>query len=685
MKLKRLQLKNFLSHQDTVIEFKPQQKLLLDGVSGSGKSSVVDAILWGLYGRARVDNRSLIKTGETFVEVKLMLDMGDSYITIKRKVDSEGKQTLQVATDDLQGNTTQLPVTGVKAIQEYIEKRIVGSSYELFINSVIYPQENPESFVRQNATKRKDILLEVAKASYFDEYAEKTKDKLEELALEKVKVESDMVRLDSDILREEEAIKKGEDAALIRVVHKALVEDGQEKRKKYDETKLALSSLEAEYKEVHKQNALLVLDTEFKIAEEKKYKEVVENWKPAPTEELEKLVNTIPELEEQVRKHDGWKSKKMALLSSKPDSRSFDEMEYLEKQLEKELSIEFELCPGKDYPCPPLTRSRDARVSALKEKIEIKEKERQVYADSLVEYTRALTNLGEEPEDVRQALSEARTAETKLNSIKASNDTSLALAKSALVSLEGEIDRAIKKGQEFYNKLTELSSNIYPLKEYIEKNPFDEELYRTGARKLAECDVLMALAEDAKKRYDIVKASREVYEDKYTTLKQQEEALGVLKTALGANGIKATCVDYILPKLEERINSILEKLSDFRVRLDTQRPNATGEKMLEGLFITISNGQGASLDFDGYSGGEKIKIVVAITEALAEIQNAKFRVMDEAVVALDSESVEKFGEIMMALQERFSQFICISHVPEIKSLFNEKLTVSKVNGTSTVC
>jgi DNA repair exonuclease SbcCD ATPase subunit len=160
--------------------------------------------------------------------------------------------------------------------------------------------------------------------------------------------------------------------------------------------------------------------------------------------------------------------------------------------------------------------------------------------------------------------------------------------------------------------------------------------------------------------------------------------LHLLKEAFGQNGIKAILIDYIIPKLEDSINNILSKLSDFRVRLDTQKKGVSEDVTKEGLFINIYNELGEQFDFDAFSGGEKVKISSAIFEALAEIQNIGFRVLDESIVALDEDSTEKFVEVMSSLQERVNQILCISHLRNIKDMFTEKITISKINGASKI-
>ncbi len=162
------------------------------------------------------------------------------------------------------------------------------------------------------------------------------------------------------------------------------------------------------------------------------------------------------------------------------------------------------------------------------------------------------------------------------------------------------------------------------------------------------------------------------------------ENLKLLKESFSQNGLKAMIIDYIIPRLEDKVNDILSKLSDFRISLDTQRDGVSEDTLLEGLFISIFNENGEEFDFDNYSGGEKLKIVVAISEALSEVQNVGFRVLDELFIGLDEESTENFAEVMETLQEKFKQIVCISHLRNIKDMFDKKIIIRKTNGSSVI-
>ena len=163
------------------------------------------------------------------------------------------------------------------------------------------------------------------------------------------------------------------------------------------------------------------------------------------------------------------------------------------------------------------------------------------------------------------------------------------------------------------------------------------------------------------------------------------ECLKLIKEAFGSKGVKAVVVDWMIPQLEERINELLSQLSDFKIRLDTQQIKADEEGIKEGLWITVINDMGEELPFDSFSGGEKVKITIAISEALSSLQNSiGWRLMDENIVSLDKESTESFVEVLTKLQDRFPQLLMISHLEEIQDLFENRIIITKVNGISKI-
>lgn len=248
-------------------------------------------------------------------------------------------------------------------------------------------------------------------------------------------------------------------------------------------------------------------------------------------------------------------------------------------------------------------------------------------------------------------------------------------SEASLASLEAESEALRAELASLEDKSQELSDLTAVIAQKKAKEAELAALHQEASTKAA----LAAAAADRIKKNE---ERMGVVKDKVIDLHQKLEWLELLKEAFSPRGIKTIIIDFVLPRLEEKINEILHQLSDFTVRLDTQRDSVKGDKSVEGLFITIYNEQGESFDFNNYSGGEKLKITVAISEALSEIQAFSFRFLDELFIGLDEDSTEDFAKILGRLHGRFSQFFCISHLRNIKDLFPNKLTAVKTSGVT---
>lgn len=693
--LKQIKLKNFLSHSDTTLDFSPQQKLLIDGKSGSGKSSIVEGLIWCLYGKGRSDNKSLIKRGAKFAKVIVTLvdDEDKKVYLIERTITDKNKHSFKVLE-----NKKPIKATGITGAQEYLENTILHSSYLLFINSIIYPQDNIESFVKQPASKRKDLVLEIIKAGDYDTYLKKTKEALQEnktnIEVIEAKVES-AHRIISE--QQEKASHIGEyqkedlrfkkEAEKLEVEYKKCFKEYQEAFKKSTEmaTKECDLSLTTDIIKRNKEKLTLlnqkiinlsvlnVNDLKSKVAELKE--------KQAQLAELDKIREEAS----------AWNHSIADLMRQAPAERDFDsQLKEINKQMIEVMQEEVEKCPKCSTPYPKMEETRQQRLVALQQRLEECQKDKTDLEETKRAHSERIEALGECPkvdserrEAVIQEINALQPFERKL--IEAES------AQGVINQATIDITELTKEQRELEVKKKELDL-IIANKEEIEKAEKEakqkvdtqSEAKQTIAENQMENKGRLMVAEEAVKNIESSKKEIEKYDAKVKDTKENIEALEALKGAFGPNGIRAIVIDFVIPQLEEKINNVLQKLSDFRVHLDTQKSGTGKDVVLEGLFIDVINAEGEKYEFSNFSGGERLKIVVAISEGLAEIQKVGFRVLDELFIGLDDESIASFTEVMVELQERFSQMVCISHLQQIKDVFDDKIYVSKTNGTSNI-
>ena len=698
--LKKLQINNFLSYEDAEIEFPEDAQISIEGVSGSGKSSIVDAIIWAFFGKGRSENRNLIRTGEKSCSVTLELVDGKTNYKLERTA-TAAKQSITISTSVDGGEYLPIQRTGLKDHQDWIEKELLHSSYTLFINSIAYPQENADSFVKQTAGRRKDLLLEIARAEDYDVFYNRSREKSQLLSDSLIR---DRATMESQIRSVLEAsplandlddllVRKDAWDGLLRA-KKGALETKKEQINGYKAIAVEKNTIEATI-EYH--DSTIVQCQGWIEARQKKIQAlrgIDINAINEKLKNLEILLGELVALEEVERYNSTLQTKINAIILGKPVEYDHDKnIDALNKQLIEVLSHENAPCPdGKHCQCFGASFKKiAAEIEAL---LDSAMRDRRMQATAMVEYRERLESAGKPRGDGNTY---AKTLETKklISALapfqQAKNDyesqagmiedlnKEIAKIESDILSIQK--DRAIKVA-EFKN----ISEKIATMDISSLGADFDaKELeVRYAEKEKEDLAMTIAMATMAK---ETMKKAEAIIEDLKKKIAKDEEDLDcitLVKDAFGSKGIKTIMIDYLIPRLEDTINDVLGQLSDFRVKLDTQKKAIDGESVIDGLFITIFNEQGEELAFENYSGGQKLKISVAISEALASIQKVGFRIFDETFIGLDESSTDSFATVMASLQEKFSQILCISHLRMIQDRFHDKIIVSKQGNKSTI-
>lgn len=692
MKLRKIKINNFLSHSGTELSLSDNHKFLIDGKSGAGKSSIADALVWALYGKGRAENRSLIKRGKKYATVSVLLVSSDNTeYNITRSITSAGKHDLSVTSKKVVDKQfLPVKVSGIKNLQEFIEKEILHSSYALFTNSVICLQDNENSFVSSSAARRKEIILEIVNASDYDEYYEKTKDKVKELEIVTESRGMEIITLGNKLKEERGGLQN-----LLILKESFDKTTKEEKKKKIDlefilEKESEINSIDSKMSD-KKTELINIYDNTQKLEMEiKDLKQKKSSLSSMDTNDLEKEIEKkkgeLIELRKLSDKANSWNEKMMELVNLAPVDKNYEE---IEKRLNSQIIVlmkkDIESCPEIGKSCPIIVKERDSRVLELSNDLNRTIKEKKECLKDKEEYNKQVENLGEKPITNTFEISDLECyIERNEKKIKEAEQVTTDIIIEISVK-EKELGTLTETSHKISRKIEELGLKLDKLK--IEHPLENIEKLIEEYNNLVSCNQKIS-QEIAITKNNLTRIEREEKELEVLKrdIKNDQEALEstrLLKDAFGNNGIKAIVIDYVLPKLEDRINEILSKLSDFRIRLNTQTKTVSGESVKEGLYIDIINDQGEVMDFDSYSGGEKVKISFSIFFGFGSFCNCKFKIFDETVIGLDSETVSSFIEILNSdIFKGIKQVLMISHISEIKDCFSEKLEIVKRNGTS---
>ena len=683
--LKKITLKDFLSHENTVIEFQKNEKILLDGNSGSGKSSILEGIVFALYGISRSGIRDMIRKGTKKGLVCLELIRDEEIFIITRSVTTGGKHLLDIVVQQANGDRSSYPLSGIRELQNFIDHELIGASYLLFINSAVYLQGNADSFVAQTAPKRKELLLEIVKAEDYEKYYENARKELSRLENEQNMLSGQSTELEANLAAISGHIESKEVYIKEILDNNAKILILEPEVKALDKKRTEFLNIEQELKLVT--YALSDATEEEKIAKEQL--EVKRNRisnKPMLLEAASRIEETKEKLiklqeylassaEQETKRNEYYARKPIVTDRSSEISRYVEQIEAFRKK---------EICPSGDT-CPyqkSINDSVDYIDKNIKELKDLMVKEAVALSAWLAEEDSippVAMDIRKIVADIAGLTAEVRKAELARKDLEIINEVELEIP-----GIENKIKDLGAQIVELKQKQNTIKTSFSPEevakidKELVEKK-YDLDILHVN---VTRAEVELEYIEDAEAELKEVQNRITSIRKNKIEITEKARKIGMVKDAFGSKGIETIVIDYLLPKLEDRINQVLSKLSDFRVRLDTQRKSADGESMVEGLFITILNELNEEMPFETYSGGEKLKIAVSISESLATLQKVGFRLFDETIFALDENSLESFTIVMEGLLKQFNQVLMVSHIQAIKDLFPRKIDVRKYNGIS---
>ncbi len=200
----KLEISNFLSYRETaVLDFQGLHLACISGANGAGKSSILDAITWALFGQSRsksdddLVNRAAALNSE-WAEVKLMFELEETIYRIsrRRRARKSTSLELQIATEFENNNPINwktLSESKIKETQAVIED-ILRMNFDSFINASFFLQGKADEFTTKTPARRKEILAELLGIDVWDDYREKV--------AERRKAQEDQIRLQDARLTE---------------------------------------------------------------------------------------------------------------------------------------------------------------------------------------------------------------------------------------------------------------------------------------------------------------------------------------------------------------------------------------------------------------------------------------------------------------------------------------------------
>lgn len=671
-KLKNLQWDNLFNYgEGNSINFDNLRGIVgVFGKNYSGKSSVIDSLLYTIYNTTSKNNRKNLNVinqtkdkGSGRVEIEIdgenyVIDRASEKYTKKLKgvITTEAKTDVEFTSDAGSLNGLARNDTD-NSIRKYF-----GTVDDFFLTSMA-SQFGYLSFISEGSTKRKEILAKFLDLEMFEKKFKLAKEESAELKALLKKLEGN--NFDRDITNTE--LELAQTHANITHNQKQLDEFKEEIEKLNDELKTLKEQLNATPVDVSnyfKLHNSLVLN--------KQKVETLTNSNISYKEENSKLNTLISKLESFIK----LVNYEQLIKDDAELDKIRDQMVPLEKEidsLEKNIKgYAHKLKLLEDIPCGDQFTS----CKFIKDAFQAKEKmatDQRVLLDHKHNYSILDTRYSELDEKTTSGLNKhGEATKKKKESEDKRSKNELQIANNLL--LIEKLTSQIEKDQQEFDEQEKNRELIEKFDELKKKNKnLEQNLQLTkGSYEARDRD----LRDFYKKEGSLKQKIENLNEQKENLEKTRKEysAYDLYLKCMHPSGITYEIIKNKLPAINEEIAKILNGVVNFGVFLENDDDK---------LDIMIKHPNSDARPLEMGSGAEKTLASTAIRIALnccTTLPRPELLILDEPATALDQENIDGFIKILQILKEYYKTIIVISHLDQLKECVDSQIEIINNNG-----
>jgi exonuclease SbcC len=691
----KLELHNFLAYRDPdPLSFEGIHVACISGENGAGKSSLLDAITWALWGKARSASADdLIYQNQRETRVGLEFEMGDARYLVIRQRSIEKKTALSLL--ELQvwepagGTWRGLSEPTMRATQDRID-HLLRLDYDTFVNSALLAQGRADEFTSKPPFQRTQILATILGLDRWALYEERAKEKIRESRETIQRAEERLEEMERELSRRSQFEEQLRDA---------------EKRADADARNLA--ELEAAWSAIEQRRAARA-ELERQADDIARRSQAAERELMEARGELDALGRRADPADSEKQAAE-WRAQRAALAARQPDLERIQtqireltgiagglrgendtlapQTEPIKKRLETLETSTAPECPTCGQPLTPEHRRRV--TEELKREIESRREKFKANAARLKDLAAEIDALQKDSAQLQGALQSLPALERKL----AEAEAAIAAARDAREKVPaaqervtrwqkslGEENAALKKIREQLGEAAAGLSDSEKLRARLEQARLEKRLADErvgGARQtLAALEEIARQQETRRAELDSVRRRLSIFEE--------------LREAFGKRGVPTMVIETAVPEVEREANRLLGEMSGgrMRLRMETQRETKTGEAR-DTLEIRISDELGTRA-YEMYSGGEAFRIDFAIRIALSKLlarrAGARLRALfiDEGFGTQDAAGRERLVSAIQSIQNDFDRILVITHLDELRDAFPARIEVTKTPDGSQV-
>lgn len=197
----RLKLSGFLSYRDPVeLDFTTFELACISGQNGAGKSSLLDAITWVLFGQARKRDDTLINSASESAEVSFVFEYEQNVYRIQR-IMTRGKSSVLEFQIQNGAELRVLSDATLRGTQARIES-ILRLDYDTFVNASFFLQGKADQFTQQRPSDRKRILASILGLELWEIYRERTAENRKNIESEIASLDGRLAEINTELAEE---------------------------------------------------------------------------------------------------------------------------------------------------------------------------------------------------------------------------------------------------------------------------------------------------------------------------------------------------------------------------------------------------------------------------------------------------------------------------------------------------
>jgi len=671
-KLKSLEWDNLFNYgESNKINFENLEGIVgIFGKNYSGKSSVVDSLLYTVYNTTSKNNRknlNVINQNRDKGVGKVEVEIDDELYTIKRTSEKYTKKLKGVTTTeaktDVEFTTSGESLNGLaRNDTDKNIRRFFGTIDDFFLTSMA-SQFGYLSFIGEGSTKRKEILAKFLDLENFEKKYKLAKEESAEVKsllkkLEGNNYDRDIATAELEVVGADNFVKqKSEEADKIKNYIDGLNEQLCTLNKSLNSVPREIidikstidtaETLKASIRSLKLDNdALLIENTKLEtvIAKANELLGMIDITEIANGNlELEELNKKILPLEKEISTLSAQLSgakHKLELLESVPCGDSFPSCKFIKDAFGSK----------KLYP-------------ELKGKVEQK--------------TLDLSNLNEKYEELDEKVTSLSNKQSKITQKKIESEKQLSLNELKIEKNNVSIEKTSKQVEEYEQKIKNYNDNkeaIENFQELFSNREVCRFQLNSSTKDLKRCEAEIIEAHrkngSATERVEILKKQKGDLEN----LRKEYAAYDLFQSCMHPSGISYEIIKQKLPEINAEIAKILTNIVEFGVYLENDDDK---------LDIFIKHPKYDARPLEMGSGAEKTIASTAIRLALLNVTTlpkGDIFVMDEPGTALDAENLDGFVRILELIKTYFKTVILISHLDSLKDCVDMQIVIDKVDG-----